>query len=189
MKKKLLFLVLLLCSMAMSVQMKARDKEFWFAPPAQINGSGNSYMGHGGFVFTNPTNLQATVNIEYYKNRSRDTTIIIPAYSYDHCYYTTKAEISSIVEELTTANHGNPNFSGAVHITSNVGILVYYISDYMYLQETYLLKGSAALGTEFNILGAKGGTRTSNSGMFIGNANSAYISIAGTEDGTNLSID
>ncbi|MDR2920784.1 MAG: IgGFc-binding protein, partial [Tannerella sp.] len=185
MKKKLLLLFVSL----LSLTAVAQDTEFWFATPIQIYGAANNYRGHGGFMFTNPTHRQATVTIEYYKDRSSDTTIIIPAYSYNHCYYTTKARMTSLVEEITTTNFGNPNFSGAVHITSNVGVMVYYITDYEALQETFLLKGKAAHGTAYSILGVKGSTQTStNSSQPLGNSREPYISIAGTEDGTTVNI-
>lgn len=189
MKKRLLFFVVWLCSMAATMHLEAQDKEFWFAGPIMFGG--NPYGGHGGFVFTNPTNRQARVKIEYYRDGS-DTTIVIPAYAYNHLYYPSAAKIQQKIEVHNAGAHlGSPNFDGAVHITSeNAPVTAYYIFDYQAQQETFLLKGAASLGDKFSIATARRGPVTSHSGLVYSNPTGyAYAAIVGTEDGTTVDFD
>lgn len=188
MKKNLLLWILWLCSTASTLQVYAQDKEFWFAGPIMLGG--NDYRNHGGFVFTNPTNRQARVKIKYYRDGS-DTTITVPAYSYNHTYYPLVTDIQSKIDVANSGAHlGNPNFNGAIHITSeNAPITAYYIFDYEAQQETFMLKGAASLGTKFSITGARRGPITSHSGLVYSTViGYAYAAIVGTEDGTNVNF-
>ncbi|MDR2919169.1 MAG: IgGFc-binding protein, partial [Tannerella sp.] len=179
MRKKLLLLFL----SVLSLSAVAQDTEFWFAPPVLYSGT---YQGHGGFVFSNPTHRQAVVNIKYYRDGS-DTIITIPAYSYNFMFYSSATDITNKLDVATTVA-GNPNFSAAVHITSNVGITGYYIYDWSAQQETFMLKGSASAGTQFTMTtGYQTGTYVSGgSGQYGYVYGLPYVGITGTEDGTTV---
>ena len=181
-KKLLLFFVSLL-----SLTSVAQDTEFWFAGPVSLGvGLADMYMGGAGFVFSNPTHRHATVRIEYYKDNS-DTTITIPAYSYNYMFYPNEQDVKDKIEDFY-GPVGVPRSTG-IHITSNVAISGYYIYDRQHQQETFLLKGKASLGTDFYApTGISGSILSTDGGIYLGGGSTPYISVAGTENGTTVSF-
>ncbi|MDR2918010.1 MAG: IgGFc-binding protein, partial [Tannerella sp.] len=182
MKKKLLSLFISLLSLTAIAQ----DTEFWFAPFSVYDeATSSAYRGHSGFVINNPTHRQATVTIHHYKDDS-DITLIIPAYGYQQYSYT-YADLQAKVEVPNGTHLGLP-YTGGIKITSNIGVVIYYIYDYQAQQETALLKGGASLGKSFHVTSSRGGNIRNTSSLNVGYGYYPYISIMGTEANTAVTF-